>query len=89
MTGCCSAGPLTASLASFGNRRTNLKVNGNAIHVNRELPILAAVAYRNPNGGEDEVRVYYVAQNKFVLRELRRTGGEDADWFDGQVFNNQ
>ncbi|EXM14952.1 hypothetical protein FoTM2_012033 [Fusarium oxysporum f. sp. vasinfectum] len=89
MTGCCSAGLLTASLVSFSNRRTNLKVNGNAIHVNRELPILAAVTYRNPNGGEDEVRVYYVAQNKFVLRELRRTGGEDADWFDGQVFNNQ
>ncbi|KAK2670418.1 hypothetical protein RAB80_012840 [Fusarium oxysporum f. sp. vasinfectum] len=37
----------------------------------------------------EKVRVYYVAQNKFVLRELRRTGGEDADWFDGQVFNNQ
>ncbi|KAJ4148612.1 hypothetical protein LMH87_003074 [Akanthomyces muscarius] len=68
---------------------SNLKVNGNPIYVNKELPVLAAVAYSDSGCNQDEVRVYYVAQNKFVLRELRRTGGSDAKWTDGQVFNNQ
>ncbi|KAH7252875.1 hypothetical protein FSOLCH5_013731 [Fusarium solani] len=65
----------------------NLKINGNPVIVNSKLPILAAVAYKNPNTKEDEVRVYYVGEKSLTLREIRRTG--KGKWYDGQVFNQQ
>lgn len=34
---------------------SNLKVNGNPIYVNKELPVLAAVAYSDSGCNQDEV----------------------------------
>ncbi|RBQ77807.1 hypothetical protein FVER14953_21645 [Fusarium verticillioides] len=64
----------------------NLKVSGNYIKVNPELPILAAVAYEN--SGQDVVRVFYVGQD-FYLRELRRVGEPGSKWYDGESLNSK
>ncbi|KAF5717622.1 hypothetical protein FMUND_5663 [Fusarium mundagurra] len=66
----------------------NLKVDGNKIYVNKNLPILAAVAYMNKNG-QDEVRVFYVDKEKRKLREVRRIGPSGSKWSIGQVLNNK
>ncbi|KAF5536497.1 hypothetical protein FPHYL_12959 [Fusarium phyllophilum] len=66
----------------------NLKVEGNAIYVNKELPILAAVAYKN-GSGEDVVRVFFVDQSEFALREVRRVGPAGSKWSHGQVLRSK
>ncbi|KAJ4256885.1 hypothetical protein NW762_008981 [Fusarium torreyae] len=66
----------------------NLKVEGNYIYVNRDLPILAAVAYKN-GSNQDVVRVFYVGQSDLTLRELRRIGPPGSKWSHGQVLNGK
>ncbi|KAF4983233.1 hypothetical protein FDECE_17345 [Fusarium decemcellulare] len=66
----------------------NLKVEGNKIYVNKDLPILAAVAYKN-GIGQDVVRVFYVGQSDLTLRELRRVGPPGSKWSHGQVLNSK
>ncbi|CAH0045806.1 unnamed protein product [Clonostachys solani] len=73
--------------------RSTLKVSGNTIRVNKALPIIAAVAYTNPNPcaagglGDDEIRVYYVDADSFTLRELKRSGPPSPNtWQYGQEF---
>ncbi|RKL43243.1 hypothetical protein BFJ72_g4656 [Fusarium proliferatum] len=67
----------------------NLKVSGNYITVNKELPILAAVAYQN-GSDQDVVRVFYVGQGSdFYLRELRRVGPPGSKWVDGESLNSK
>ncbi|KAF4332283.1 hypothetical protein FBEOM_13922 [Fusarium beomiforme] len=66
----------------------DLNVNGDNITVNKALPIIAAVAYKN-GSGLDEVRVFYVDANKFKLREVRRIGDENAPWVHGRVLNSK
>ncbi|KAF5630162.1 uncharacterized protein FTJAE_8313 [Fusarium tjaetaba] len=66
----------------------NLKVEGNYVYVNKELPILAAVAYKN-GSEQDVVRVFYVDQSKLELRELSRVGKPGSKWSHGQVLKSK
>ncbi|EMT64369.1 hypothetical protein FOC4_g10010867 [Fusarium odoratissimum] len=66
----------------------DLTVNGDNIKVNKDLPIIAAVAYKNGDG-HDEVRVFYVDATKFCLREVRRIGDENSNWSHGRVLNSK
>ncbi|RSL73656.1 hypothetical protein CEP54_000052 [Fusarium duplospermum] len=66
----------------------NLKIDGNKIYVNKELPIVAAVAYKN-GSDQDVVRVFYVDPSNFTLREIRRVGPPGSKWQYGQVLNSK
>ncbi|KAF4336565.1 hypothetical protein FBEOM_9549 [Fusarium beomiforme] len=68
-----------------------LTVNGSPIKVNKNLPVIAAVAFTHPDscGGKPQVRVYYVHRDELSLREVYRVGGHDDEWKDGMDFNDK
>ncbi|VUC22361.1 unnamed protein product [Clonostachys rosea] len=77
--------------------KVTLKVSANTIKVNKELPIIAAVAYSNPSPpkpcnndssslGDDEVRVYFV-NDDFKIVEVKRSGpANNNTWEYGKEF---
>ncbi|KAK7420136.1 hypothetical protein QQZ08_010550 [Neonectria magnoliae] len=60
-------------------------------HVTSDYEIRTSVEKegRQHNSETLKVRVYYVSEKGPTIREIRRTGGPEADWEDGRVFNQQ
>ncbi|KAI4150288.1 MAG: hypothetical protein LQ340_004170 [Diploschistes diacapsis] len=61
-----------------------LQLNGDAVTVNKDTPLVTAVAYMDPFKKLQEVRVYYI-DDKSRIRELCRTGGSGAKWESGML----
>ncbi|CAH0028283.1 unnamed protein product, partial [Clonostachys rhizophaga] len=87
-----SRSPDETKLQQYDN--TTLKVAGSAIRVNPKLPVIAAVAYSDPKTcadhghGKDEVRLYYVEPDTFLVKEIRRSGPPSNDtWEIGKEFD--
>ncbi|CAI6083402.1 unnamed protein product [Clonostachys chloroleuca] len=75
---------------------TTLKVAGNAVRVSPKLPVIAAVAYSDlktcadHGHGKDEVRLYYVEPDTYLVKEIRRSGPPSNDtWEFGKEFNSK